>query len=100
MDYQSLYKEDGKLFNNIAKRYKALQENDGEGAFKLMKDSLEVFNRWSFIKAEYKKGLKRGEKTEEKERIEDICRFLKEVHTDARMIWKSAEDGIKNIFGE
>ena len=95
MDYKGLYPEDGKLFIDIGSRYKTLQETDGEGAFKLMKDSWEVFNRWSFIRAEYRKGLKRGEKSEEKDRIEDICRFLKEVHTDARMIWKSAREDLR-----
>jgi hypothetical protein len=95
MSYQEIYKEDGRLFNDIVNRYKKLQENDGQEAFQLMKDSWEVFNRWSFIRADYRKGLKRGEKSEEKDRIEDICRFLKEVHTDARMIWKCAREDLR-----
>lgn len=56
------YEEDVKQYNSIVQRYSNLSENDILSTYKLMKDSLLVFNRWSFIRAEYRKGLKRGEK--------------------------------------
>lgn len=83
-----MYKVDSEQLNDVVNRYNNLAENDIAGAYKLMKDSLQLFNRWSYIRAEYRKGLKRGEKPEEKDRLEDICRYLKEVHTDSRMVWK------------
>lgn len=89
------YEEDAKQYNSIVKRYENLSESDVTGAFKLMRDSLLLFNRWSFIRAEYRKGLKRGEKAEQKDRLEDMLRFLKEVHTDSRMMWKSGMEELK-----
>jgi nicotinamide mononucleotide adenylyltransferase len=90
------YEEDTKQYNSIVQRYSNLSENDITGAFKLMKDSLLVFNRWSYIRAEYRKELKRGEKTEQKDKLEDMLRFLKEVHTDSRMLWKNAIEELRN----
>jgi hypothetical protein len=90
------YEEDTKQYNSIVQRYSNLSENDIVSAYKLMKDSLLVFNRWSFIRAEYRKGLKRGEKAEQKDRLEDMLRFLKEVHTDSRMLWRNAIEELRN----
>lgn len=90
------YEEDVKQYNSIVQRYSNLSENDILSTYKLMKDSLLVFNRWSFIRAEYRKGLKRGEKAEQKDRLEDMLRFLKEVHTDSRMMWKAGTEELRN----
>jgi hypothetical protein len=96
MDYEDKYKEEVNILNSIVKRYSILQENDITEAFKLMKDSLQAYNRWSYIRCEYRKLLKCGEKTEEKDRLEDICRYLKEVHTNARMIWRFGKEDLRN----
>lgn len=96
MNYEEKYIEDAKIFNDIEKRYSLIQENDIEEAFKLMKDSLQAYNRWSYIRCGYRKLLQRGEKTEEKDRLEDICRYLKEVHTNSRMIWRFGKEDLKN----
>ena len=96
MSYEVKYKEEVDILNAIVKRYSIIQENDIVESFKLMKDSLQAYNRWSYIRCEYRKLLKRGEKTEEKDRLEDICRYLKEVHTNSRMIWRFGKEDLKN----
>ncbi|EKQ50289.1 MULTISPECIES: hypothetical protein [unclassified Clostridium] len=95
MDYEDKYREEVNILNSIEKRYSILQENDITEAFKLMKDSLQAYNRWSYIRCEYRRLLKRGEKPEEKDRLEDICRYLKEVHTNARIIWRFAKEDLR-----
>lgn len=96
MDYEDKYREEVNILNNIVKRYSIIQENHIVEAFKLMKDSLQAYNRWSYIRCEYRKSLKRGEKTEEKDRLEDICRYLKEVHTNSRMIWRFGKEDLRS----
>lgn len=90
------YEKEVEILNEIVRLYDIIKEDDITGAFHLMKYSLQAFNRWSVIRCEYRKGLKRGEKTEEKDRLEDICRYLKEVHTNSRMIWKYAKESYNN----
>ena len=84
------------MFNNIVKRYEEIQENDISGAFKLMLDSLQAYNRWSKIKLDIKKDLGRGEKAALKDRLEEICKYLKEAHITSRMIWNKAKDDLNN----
>lgn len=96
MNYKGQYKQDVILYNSVVNRYRNLKENDILGAYQLMKDSHILSERWSVIREEYRKLLKRGEKSEEKDRLEDMYRFLKEVHTDSRMVWKYAKEGFKN----
>lgn len=95
MEYEKQYYQEALIFNNIVKRYEEIQENDISGAFKLMKDSLQAYNRWSKIKLDIKKDLGRGEKAALKDRLEEICKYLKEVHTTSRMIWSKAKDDLK-----
>jgi hypothetical protein len=96
MNYEVHYKQEVAFLNNIINRYESLKENDIVSAFKLMKDSLQAYNRWSVIRCDYRRLLKRGEKPEEKDRLEDICRYLKEVHTNSRMIWKYGKEDLRN----
>lgn len=94
--YDQLYKEEAEMFANIVGRFQRLQENDIQEAYKLMVDSLQAYNRWSKIKLDIKKDLGRGEKAALKDRLEEICRYLKEVHVSSRMIWKYARDDKRN----
>ncbi|MDU1311516.1 MULTISPECIES: hypothetical protein [Clostridium] len=96
MNYKDQYKQDIVLYNSIVNRYRNLKENDISGAYQLMKDAHIVSERWSVIREDYRKLLKRGEKAEEKDRLEDIYKFLKEVHTDARMVWKQGKEDLRN----
>lgn len=94
IDYQKQYYQEVELFNNIAERYSSLVEEDIKGAFKLMRDSLQAYNRWASIKYDIKKGLVRGQGTAAKERMEEICRYLKEIHVTSRMIWSRGKDDL------
>ena len=96
MDYQKVYIHEVKLLNSIVTRFENLQENDIVGAFKLTKDALQVYNRWSKIKGDIKKDLGRGEKAALKDRLEEMCKYLKEVAVTSRMVWKYAKEDIKN----
>lgn len=96
MNYKDQYKQDIVLYNSIVNRYRNLKENDISGSYQLMKDAHIVSERWSVIREDYRKLLKRGEKAEEKDRLEDMCKFLKEVHTDARMVWKQGKEDLRN----
>ncbi|MDY3373353.1 MAG: hypothetical protein SOX50_08780 [Terrisporobacter othiniensis] len=96
MDFEKEYKEEALQYINIVKRFGAIQENDIKGAYRLMLDSLQAYNRWSKIKLDIKKDLGRGEKAALKDRLEEICKYLKEVHITSRMIWNKAKDDLNN----
>lgn len=96
MDYKQQYNQEVILYNSILNRYRNLKEDDILGAFNLMKDSLIVSERWSVIKEEYKKLLKRGEKVAEKERINDMYKILQNIHDDAKAMWRDAIYRFKN----
>ena len=96
MDYEKVYLQEVKLFNSIVTRFENLQENDIVGAFKLTKDALQVYNRWAKIKCDIKKDLGRGEKAALKDRLEEMCKYLKEVAVTSRMVWKYAKEDLRN----
>lgn len=96
MDYEKEYLQDAKLFNSIVTRFENLQENDVLGAYNLTKDALQVYNRWSKIKCDIKKDLGRGEKAALKDRLEEMCKYLKEVAVTSRMVWRAAKDDLAN----
>lgn len=96
MDYEKEYLQDAKQFNSIVTRFENLQENDIVGAYNLTKDALQVYNRWSKIKCDIKKDLGRGEKAALKDRLEEMCKYLKEVAVTSRMVWKYAKEDLRN----
>lgn len=96
MDYTQEYTEEVQLFNSIVNRYSNLQENSISGAYELMRDSLQAYNRWSKIKHDIKQVSKRGENSATKERLKEICEFLKEVHVDARVIYGNSRDDLRH----
>lgn len=92
--------EDIKQFNNIKSRYDRLQESNIEGAYALMKDAHRVAERWSFIKYKIRKELGRGQAAAFKDRLDEMYRYLKEVATTSRIIWKMAKEEYRNIRNE
>ena len=94
-NYEEQYQEEVKGFNSIYRRFEKLQENDIHGAYRLMIDSLQAYNRWSKIRQDIRKGLSRGQAAETKDRLEDINRYLISVYTTARMVWNNAKDDYK-----
>lgn len=95
MNYEEQYKEEVKLFNSIYNRFNNIQENDVAGAYRLMLDSFQAYNRWSKIKCDIKKELGRGEKAAIKERLSEMCKYLYDVGVTSRIIWKSAKEDLR-----
>ncbi len=85
-NYKEQYQEDIKLYSSIVTRYRNLKENDIMGAYNLMKDSHIVSERWSVIREEYRKLLRRGEKSEEKDRLEDMYSLQKGLYVREEVI--------------
>lgn len=90
------YSDDFVRLNNIVLRKGKLQENSILESYTLMQDSLQEYYRWSFIKCEFKATLRRGEKAEIKELLDNILKYLSEVHTDARVIYKNSKDDLRS----
>lgn len=97
MDYEKRYPEETKILNDIYVRYGDLTEEDISGAFKLQKDALQAYFRWCAIKYDIKKDLKRGQATAIKERLEDICSYLKYIHTSAKATWLKAKEDLRSV---
>lgn len=72
-----------------------MQEHDSVTAYKLMIDALQQYNRWSKIRGDIRKDLGRGEQPQLKDRLEEMCKYLKEIHITARMVWKNANEDIR-----
>ena len=100
MNYEQEYQSEVKEFNSIYRRFEKLQENDIHGAYRLMVDSLQAYNRWSKIRQDIRKGLSRGQASETKDRLEDINRYLISVYTTSRMVWNNAKDDYKTTREE
>ena len=96
MNYGNMYEEDKKQYVQIKNRFQDLHENDIAGAYQLMKDSFAVAERWEQIKYDIKKELGRGQETALKDRLEEMCRYLREISITCRMIWNNAS---KNLQG-
>lgn len=94
-ELKECYGQDLIQYSNILERFKRLSETNPNEAYKLSIDALVVYDRWSEIKLQLKKNLKRGEKAELKERLKEMCDFLKEVAVISRMTWSSARDDMR-----
>ena len=95
INYEEEYQEDVKNYADIITRYSKLNENDHVSAFKLMKDSLIVWDRFTFIRVETVKLLSRGEKVWLKKSLEDKINILDEIHRDVRATFLRAKDELK-----
>ena len=94
-ELKEYYGQDLIQYENILNRFKRLSETNPKEAYRLSIDALVVYDRWSTIKLELKKNLKRGEKAELKDRLKEMCDFLKEVATISRMCWNNARDDMR-----
>ena len=96
MDYEKKYIEEVKIFNDISRKFDALTEENILGAFNLQKESIQAYNRLSYIKYEIKKDLKRGEAVAMKERLDEMCIYLKHIHTTTKATWLKAREDLKS----
>ena len=82
-----MYKKESEEFSNIVKRFKVLQDDDVIEAYDLMKRSLVLYDRFSFIKADLAKNFERGNPT--KKRLQEITEILLNIHVTTRQIYQN-----------
>ena len=73
-----MYKKEAEEFNNIIKRFRILKDDDVIEAYDLMKRSLVLYDRFSYIKADLAKNFERGNPT--KKRLQEIGDILLNIH--------------------
>lgn len=56
--FEEKYNQELQQFNNIYNGLETLTEEDITGSFNLAKESIQAYNRWSYIKYDIKKGFK------------------------------------------
>ena len=95
-ELKNQYPDDCIILGNIIKRKNNLKEDDIAGAFSLMQDSLQAYFRWSVIRCEIRSNLKRGERAEIKDLLENIVKYLDEVHRDTRVLYKLGREDLRN----
>ena len=82
-----MYKKEAEEFNNIIKRFRILKDDDVIEAYDLMKRSLVLYYRFSFIKADLAKNFERGNPT--KKRLQEIGDILLNIHVTTRQIYQN-----------
>lgn len=95
INFDEEYKEDVNNYSDILTRYARLSESDHVSAFKLMKDCLIVWDRFTVIRADTLKILGRGESVWLKKSLEDKINILDEIHRDVRGTFLRAKDGLR-----
>ena len=82
-----MYKKEAEEFNNIIKRFRILKDDDVIEAYDLMKRSLVLYDRFSYIKADLAKNFERGNPT--KKSLQEITDILLNIHVTTRQIYQN-----------
>ena len=82
-----MYKKEAEEYNNIIKRFRILKDDDVIEAYDLMKRSLVLYDRFSYIKADLAKNFERGNPT--KKRLQEITYILLNIHVTTRQIYQN-----------
>lgn len=94
---EGIYQEDVNNFIQIVDRFKYLQDNDYTTAYKLHKDALAQYDRWSQILFEVRREeLFKKKDPPWKDRIDDILRILNNIYTSSRMVWNKGEKDLND----
>lgn len=83
-------------FNNLMNEMDALNDNDYSKAYKVHKDALRQYDRWSTILYHIRINENRGIPKDPalKERVTQILKLIEWVYTSSRMCWGKAKDDI------
>lgn len=87
------YKQDAENYINLVNEFNTLQDVEYARAYKMHKNALAQYERWSNILIEVR-DLEKVTKTKQttlKGRIEHIMRVLNNIYTSCRMIWNKGE---------
>ena len=95
--FKEKYAEDIMQLKNLVENYNNLQEQDVEGAYKIMKKSLVILNRLIYIQTEFTSVLSCGKCSQINKIIENYIILIDSIHTDSRIIYKSGRDYEKFI---
>jgi len=95
-DFELLVQDDFREFKRVAQEYMDLVQEDGDTAFRLMKESWALAQRWSEIQACSRK-IKDMSKidfavTAFKDWAYQKYRQMQNVHDSTRMIWSRANE--------
>jgi hypothetical protein len=92
---EDMYQEDVNDFINIMDRFKYLQDNDYTTAYKLHKDALAQYDRWSQILFEVRRSeLSRKKDPPWKDRAEEVMRVLNNIYISSRMVYGKGKDDL------
>lgn len=92
---EHVYQEDVNNFIAIVDKFKYLQDNDYTTAYKLHKEALAQYDRWSQILFEVRRSeLNRKKDPPWKDRAEEIMRVLNNIYTSSRMVWNKSKDDL------
>lgn len=95
MQKELIFDEDIQYFQEIVERFNLLQDTEYSEAYKLHKEALAQYDRWSTILFEVRKaevGNKRNPAL--KDRIEHALKILNNIYTSSRMVWSKAKDDL------
>lgn len=95
-DFQEILPDDCKQYNEVFKRYLELNGENVEEAYKLMKDSLMLAQRWSEIQATARKIKDASGKdfvvTAFKDWAYQRYRQMQLIHESTRIIWRAGNE--------
>ena len=95
-DFQEILPDDCKQYNEVFKRYLELNGENVEEAYKLMKDSLMLAQRWSEIQATARKIKDASGKdfvvTAFKDWSYQRYRQMQLIHESTRIIWRAGNE--------
>jgi hypothetical protein len=95
MTPEEMYQEDVNDFIAIVDRFKYLQDNDYTTAYKLHKDALAQYDRWSQILFEVRRSeLSRKKDPPWKDRAEEVMRVLNNIYISSRMVYGKGKDDL------
>ena len=88
--------EDLEVFNNIMNQMNTLQDNEYARAYKLHKEALGVYDRWSSILYNIRTNESRGvpKNPPLKDRVGQILKMIDNVYVSSRMVWNKSKDDI------
>lgn len=92
---EEMYQADVKSFIAIVDRFKYLQDSDYTTAYKLHKEALAQYDRWSQIIFEVRRSeLSRKKDPPWKDRAEEIMRVLNNIYISSRMVYGKGKDDL------
>lgn len=89
------YGQDAENYIELRKEFDTLRDNEYDRAYRIHKQALAQFDRWSEILHDIRIHETKGNRNPPlKDRIEDMLKVLNNIYTSARMVWNKAKDDL------